>query len=482
MDFSCPLTSGTTLSSISLFIRSNELYLIYNDDNDKGSALLYLLGDRVTPRNGGTNRVFIHNGVNFINRSTRDGVVASAICNRLTFNLRDASLSHTRVTLGVTRATDCFGLGGCVGYGATRLSNNAGRVLTLTYTVATSPSILLLSRPYSRLSPITTHGFCSTILHLGTRQKVAVLITSRHPSLLTGTSSILCLGRNETRFFNAPTRLTGCLPTTNSPVIRVLPTCARVLGAHALSFSTTGRVLGSITRGPTLPTPRTTRTLDTHNLTFTCGGNTRSILFNLSCATRGNYVGTIMNTGNSKGAALLGYLYGVLGPCNNGVGVRNETICVPRGIRTVFLRSAIRDRVRSRTLHHGFNLTRLTRTGPFSLSNNRTRHLTVTGTIRANTSVLLLSRPAGDISTTFGTRLTSVLGSLYDSNGAVILIARSVRFTNECTSFTSFLFSKGVTTSTPHHSFFTTLSVCAATLSTVANNEVVDISSTRTRR
>lgn len=206
-----------------------------------------------------------------------------------------------------------------------------------------------------------------------------------------------------------------------------------------------------------------------------------------------NRVFYVLNNGNAKGAAALGIVSNLGGPCHNGVGVSNGGVgscgngslcqggltCLPRGPRAMFLGSAISNSLRRvlgtvrcggrrhrRGVHsvsRGLNVASLLAGRPCSLDNNRRRGYTLTGVLLSRPAVLLLSRPAGKLSTFSGSSLLGMLGGLGSSKVAIIVMARSIRFTTINTSEYTLFFSNRVVSSSTPGSFFTRGGFCAAT-------------------
>lgn len=92
-------------------------------------------------------------------------------------------------------------VGDCHSQGFRSLSNNRGRQIILTHTLARSPGVLVLSRPAGRLSVHCQLRVLSVVGSL----RVAILTTLRSLDLTTRFYSRLCLvGRNRVMARNRP--------------------------------------------------------------------------------------------------------------------------------------------------------------------------------------------------------------------------------------------------------------------------------------
>lgn len=82
---------------------------------------------------------------------------------------------------------------------------------------------------------------------------------------------------------------------------------------------------------------------------------------------------------------------------------------------------------------------------PVRLSNKRRRQITVTQTLTVSPSLVLFSRPASTLSPRLINRILSIVHGLTDSNVAVIIIARRVKFTQRTKSVLTFVSTNIIT-------------------------------------
>lgn len=209
---------------------------------------------------------------------------------------------------------------------------------------------------------------------------------------------------------------------------------------------------------------------------------------------------TLINKGKAKGDAALSLVDHIHTPCENGVLLGKVSVhecasarlcekclnILPRGPRDVFVGGAIQRSLCSvvnktgrggssrcatgvegtRTVRKVMDLAELRKLlshRPCSLDNKRRRHLTLTGILLLRPELLLVSRPAGKLSTRCGRRLKSVLGGLGTRKVAVFVVSRSIRFITRCTSEINLFFRKGIIAYGDTESFFTKGDFCAAT-------------------
>lgn len=99
----------------------------------------------------------------------------------------------------------------------------------LTSVVTVRPSILVLSRPADRLSPVTTDRFLRYISHVGRRLKAAIVVARRELSrILPLSSEILIVRGGKVSTFSSPRGIKGVLGRGSDGAFLSVPTPVRV--------------------------------------------------------------------------------------------------------------------------------------------------------------------------------------------------------------------------------------------------------------
>lgn len=217
----CPSTSRCYLGGISFSISRKRMYTVINPGNYNGAAVYGVVHNLVPSfRNkrirksirvfkGDAGRVDRRRGtgeVNFIFRGpfARGDKVGRAIFRRVTFNLRGVKISHRRVVAGMVSVVDLLRVRTFVFGRPYRLSNKREREITLTSVVIRSPSVVIVSRPASRLSPGNARSMFRVVGCLGERGGAVILIRRGVGLVTRCTSRVMCLGSNSILLSKSP--------------------------------------------------------------------------------------------------------------------------------------------------------------------------------------------------------------------------------------------------------------------------------------
>lgn len=239
-------------------------------------------------------------------------------------------------------------------------------------------------------------------------------------------SHVIFLGRNGVRFSFDGRRVRGLAPES-----------LRRVKLHS------GRSMGVIRCGQ----GRGVSQVMFGGFMFKCRGG-RGVLGLGVVRVSGGSVATVMKGGKVKGSAFLQYVYKLRegygkvvrvskGMCGEGRHLGRVFLIVRSMGRRLFARDMLsrilvdvgrRGRRGTLSVLGSLSLLRCERQRPISLSKKRGREITITATVTSRHSILLFSRPADKLSCHRVLRITHLFRGLHGRKGAVLIIARSLRF------------------------------------------------------
>lgn len=182
----------------------------------------------------------IHFTINLYFRCPRCRVFRRGVFGRVTFNPGRVKLSGRRVTLHIHRDVRFIKLGNSVISGSPfSLSNNRGEQMTVTSIVTVGPRILVLSRPYTKLSPGNESYVLSVVGRCRHSANDAIVVISRSVRSITELYAGICIvGNNGITVDNDITRICsekGRLGGVNLGVPRMASVFVG-LGRHNISY------------------------------------------------------------------------------------------------------------------------------------------------------------------------------------------------------------------------------------------------------
>lgn len=211
------------MGSTDLTVRRNRVFIVVKLSNSNGSAVMHLLGHLVRPAH---KRILVSNisvtGVSStrLHRIHEGGVTVIfrsftlvprvAILSGATFNVRLTKVGTRRHQRGTLSTLHRIKLRGCTRDCPSRLSNKVHRHIKLTHTLTVGPSVLLVSRTFSTLSPLVHARVRSRLMGLRTGRRHAVIFVSRSLSRTVHVNSQVTVVRgNRIMRINAPSRVLG---------------------------------------------------------------------------------------------------------------------------------------------------------------------------------------------------------------------------------------------------------------------------------
>lgn len=211
----CSGTTGCSIASFGLRVRSHRFVIFINPSNYKGSAALHVVTNL---RSVSRNRLVVNSAiVGSITPGSHSVTVmfrGCTLCPRVamfsgvTFNLGLEGCDGSRVGGHISGTTSVLNLARCLSHGPTTLSNKRERHITLNHTVIHSTGIFLVSRPLSGLSTglhITVHTRVTGLRHhLGA---AAVCMARSRARTVAVTSHVIVVGSKFIRRVNDPGRI-----------------------------------------------------------------------------------------------------------------------------------------------------------------------------------------------------------------------------------------------------------------------------------
>lgn len=421
-----------------------------------------------------------HRNVNVIFRGPRSRLIAAILRSSITFNPRGLKLRHRLVNRHVISSLRTIKLTGLHRSSPAHVDNKRRRHTTVTNVLTVGPTVLMLSRPATVLSR-STHTRIVHVLSSLRTHNAAVIRIARRPSRAIRTSHVIRVRTKQV--VNVATTISGQSPLTrtisrdrarNDVNARTTPDHPAGSDPHRQRHRSNSRLplLSSNVNSVAGPVVHISR------LACHCPSTGQTIVSSLSFAVTHNRAITLVNIGNSNGSALIHVLYTLATPATNDVRITNIPItsanghnhgihpgstghgrltrlhqrinCIVRRPRRRLFTSAMtrsitcnphgrklnRARMTSH-IHRSLRLLRvkrLTSHSPFSLSNKRRQLTTVTNILTYGPSILVVSRPATDLSTRTGGHVRRLLHALGSHNIAILVVARSQRRTRRVTS------------------------------------------------
>lgn len=233
--------SAAALAEIDLSVRAGDVILLAGGTGSGKSTLLRLIKREIAPRGD------LRGGIEFFGRpigelsdreaAARVGYVAQRpeeqiatdrVYHELAFGAESLGWNPALIRRRVAEVASFFGIDEWFDRSTNDLSGGQRQLLTVASVIVTSPDILLLDEPTSRLDPIAAADLISAVLRLN-RELGTTLIIAEHrmEDILPYADrlAVLCGGRMV--LFDTPRRAAAAISEV-SPVFAALPAAARL--------------------------------------------------------------------------------------------------------------------------------------------------------------------------------------------------------------------------------------------------------------
>ena len=238
LSFTYPGESSPALSGINLSVLSGEFVTVCGKSGSGKSTLLRALKPSLTPHGKASGSVFLDGKrvseltsredaekLGFVFQNPENQIVTDKVWSELAFGLESLSYATDEIRLRVAEMASFFGLSDVFHKNVSELSGGMKQTLALAIVMATSPEILILDEPTSRLDPIAAKKFLETVHRLNRELGVTVIISEHNLSEVFPLSDrVVVMEDGEISADSAPSEIGELLENAKSEMFLALPT------------------------------------------------------------------------------------------------------------------------------------------------------------------------------------------------------------------------------------------------------------------
>lgn len=241
LSFSYPDERCAALSGINLSVSAGEFVTVCGKSGSGKSTLLRALKPSLTPFGKISGSVFL-DGKNVSELSSREDaeklgfvfqnpenqIVTDKVWSELAFGLESLSYGTEEIRLRVSEMASFFGLGDIFLKNVSELSGGMMQTLALASVMATSPEVLILDEPTSRLDPIASQKFIETVHRINRELGVTVIISEHNLSeVLPISDRVVVMDGGAIIAESSPREIGKALDELKSDMFLALPTPIR---------------------------------------------------------------------------------------------------------------------------------------------------------------------------------------------------------------------------------------------------------------
>jgi energy-coupling factor transporter ATP-binding protein EcfA2/uncharacterized membrane protein len=497
LTFSYPESAAPALSRVSLSIESGEFVALCGASGCGKTTLLRLLKRSIAPRGetAGTVRFMGKpldtlpqreecGGIGFVFQNAEEQIVTDRVWHELAFGLESLGLERGEIRRRAAETAEFFGIGGLFERDVATLSGGQKQLLCLASALVTRPAALLLDEPTSMLDPIAAAEFVSMLKKINRELGTTIIAAEqRLEELLPESDRVVVMDSGSVVFDGEPAACAAALARMKSPMLRAMPTPARVFcacggeGGSPVSVREGRRWLEKYinTRAPAplaekTEKPRGEALLSLRGAWLRYGRDGDDVLRGADAeARRGELIAIVGGNGAGK-STLLSALCGTKKLCRGkreaAAGIRAAML--PQDVKTLFAADTVRGDLldacasgadAAGKIQKAAELCRISALldrHPYDLSGGEQQRAALAKILITDPDVLLLDEPTKGMDAPFREEFARTLRELCAAGKAVVMVSHDVEFCAEHADRCAMLFDGAIVSEAAPREFFST--------------------------
>lgn len=457
------------LSDVSFSVGRGEFITVCGATGSGKSTLLRMIKRELTPEGEKSGRITVcgtpQDGLSALDAAKKIGfvfqhpeqqIVCDKVWHELAFGLENLGTPSDVIRRRVAETASFFGIDDIFYKKTSELSGGQKQLVALASVMAMRPEILLLDEPTSRLDPIASAEFVSTLKRLSRETGVTVVIVEHSLGELLGISDkLLVLDGGRVSVFAPPREAIAKL--TVETVKKTLPAAPKIY----LSLGAAGDCPLTVAEGRefieknykndtrALPDAECERSaepaLEMKNVFFRYGKDEKDALCGMSLKVNAGEIFCVLGGNGSGKTTALGVCSGILRAFSGEVRVfgkklkeyKNQTLyknCLSmlfQDVQTVFLKNTVRDELKSvggKNIDLPYDVSHLYNKHPYDLSGGEQQLVALGKVLLTHPRLLLLDEPTKALDGAAKEALAEVLKDLRNQGMTVVIVTHDTDF------------------------------------------------------
>ena len=457
------------LSDVSFSVGRGEFITVCGATGSGKSTLLRMIKRELTPEGEKSGMITVcgtpQDGLSALDAAKKIGfvfqhpeqqIVCDKVWHELAFGLENLGTPSDVIRRRVAETASFFGIDDIFYKKTSELSGGQKQLVALASVMAMRPEILLLDEPTSRLDPIASAEFVSTLKRLSRETGVTVVIVEHSLGELLGISNkLLVLDGGRVAVFAPPREAISKL--TVETVKKTLPAAPKIylsLGAAGdcpLTVAEGREFIEKNYKNDTRALPETAReisaepALEMKNVFFRYGKDEKDALCGMSLKVNAGEIFCVLGGNGSGKTTALGVCSGILRAFSGEVRVfgkklkdyKNQTLyknCLSmlfQDVQTVFLKNTVREELESvggKNIDLPYDVSHLYNKHPYDLSGGEQQLVALGKVLLTHPRLLLLDEPTKALDGAAKEALEGVLKDLKNQGMTVVIVTHDTDF------------------------------------------------------
>ena len=484
------------LSDVSFSVDAGEFVTVCGATGSGKSTLLKMIKRELTPEGEKLGKINIcgkdqsdlspteaAEKIGFVFQHPEQQIVCDKVWHELAFGLENLGTPRETIRRRVAETACFFGIEDIFYKKTAELSGGQKQLVALASVMTMRPEILLLDEPTSRLDPVASAEFVSTLKRLSRETGVTVIIVEHSLGELLGISDkLLVLDGGKIADYDAPRKVISRIPGS-SAIMKTLPAAPKIY----LSLGAVGDCPLDVSEGRdyirrnfkndvrSLEKPAENRptepALEMKNVFFRYAKKEKDALAGLTLdVARGEIFGILGGNGSGKTTALC-VAAGLYRAFSGKIKIfgkdiseyKNQTLyknCLSmlfQDVQTVFLKNTVREELESvggKNIDLPYDVSHLYDKHPYDLSGGEQQLVALGKVLLTNPRLLLLDEPTKALDGAAKETLASVIKGLKDRGVTVVIVTHDTDFAAAiCDRCAMFFSGEAISTGAPRDFF-----------------------------
>ena len=338
----------------------------------------------------------------------------------------------------------------------------------------TDPSLIVLDEPTSRLDPISSYEFLSTLKRINTETGTTVILTEhRLCDAIPLSDRVIVMEDGKITADKAPGDIGNILKKNQSPMLFSMPAPIRVCTSCCgdektpVTISEGKNWLLNFKNSNTLfDVPKKEENLcrqkplaELKNIYFKYKKDLPDVIDDLSFKIYGGEICAIVGGNGSGKTTTLSIIGDILKPYSGKIKKKDNTkiILLPQEPELLFTKNTVREEILSSgntEYTKFFELDGLLDMHPYDLSGGEKQRLALLLVISQNPDILLLDEPTKGLDADFKYRLACLLNDFKNDGMGVVLVSHDIEFCAEYADRCAMFFDGKIVSENSPHKFF----------------------------